>query len=388
MAGAVRSHESLGARLHRLRTDRGLTQKDLAGERYTAAYISTVEAERRTPSTDALSYFAERLGVTPAELSTGRPSELPADLLIALAEAELSGELERFRRVRTLAADAGLRRAEAAALTGLGRIPEAEALLAGEPLTVRVPLLIAKARLIPARDAAYLLDGAVAQLESSGLPDPEAEAALRYALVEIYADLGYPERAVSSAEAAEALTGPPVDSSALIERHLTTARTLREQSHWADAEAAAERARLAIRHRGYRRAAALGRWSRGRLLVQRGEAEAALAELTVAREVLGEIVAGELAEVLWQLGRAADALDAAAEAEPATAYKIQGLIARERGDLATAEELLRAALEAASGLAACAIARELGDILRASGQELAAIEVYRRGLAEIETGRA
>ena len=63
---------ALGKRLRELRTRFGLTQADVAGDRYTHAYVSTIEAGRREPSNDALAYFAERLGVGVEELWSGR----------------------------------------------------------------------------------------------------------------------------------------------------------------------------------------------------------------------------------------------------------------------------------------------------------------------------
>ncbi|GIG57452.1 transcriptional regulator [Longispora fulva] len=378
------SRESLGARLYRLRTHKGLTQKELAGDRYTAAYISTVEAERRTPSTDALAYFASRLGVSPAELSTGRPTELPCDLLISLAEADLAGKPGAYGRIRTRAAEHGLTRIEALALTGMGELDGAEELLAAEPITIRVPLLTARAAAMRPAEAAYLLESALTQLHAEGLPDPDAEADLRYALVRTYTDLGLTERAAAEADAAAALVGPAAAANAVVDRYLRTARTLRDQGRWADAEAAAERARAACRRRERRHAAAVGQWARGRLLARSGDHAAAVTELTEARELLGAAVAGELAEALWRTGRTGEALGVAAEAEPAVAYRIKGLIARDSGDLSGAERELGAALGASVGLEACTVARELGDLLRAVGREAEAIDVYRRGLEAVE----
>ena len=45
-----------------LRSERGLTQRQLAEPAYTPAYISTLEAGRVRPSETALRFLAERLG--------------------------------------------------------------------------------------------------------------------------------------------------------------------------------------------------------------------------------------------------------------------------------------------------------------------------------------
>jgi transcriptional regulator with XRE-family HTH domain len=47
-----------------------MTQADLAGARYSAAYVSTIETGRRKPSRSVLEYLAPRLGVDVADLSS------------------------------------------------------------------------------------------------------------------------------------------------------------------------------------------------------------------------------------------------------------------------------------------------------------------------------
>lgn len=54
---------NFGRRLRELRTAAGWTQAELAGERFSHAYISVLEAGRREPSRAAVSYLAMRLGV-------------------------------------------------------------------------------------------------------------------------------------------------------------------------------------------------------------------------------------------------------------------------------------------------------------------------------------
>ncbi len=56
--------ESIGQRLHRLRIERGLSQRDLSSPGVSYAYISRIEAGARTPSVKALRQIADKLGVT------------------------------------------------------------------------------------------------------------------------------------------------------------------------------------------------------------------------------------------------------------------------------------------------------------------------------------
>ena len=53
----------VGRRLRELRLAAGLTQAELAGPRFSHAYVSVLEAGRREPSNSAVEYFAQRLGV-------------------------------------------------------------------------------------------------------------------------------------------------------------------------------------------------------------------------------------------------------------------------------------------------------------------------------------
>jgi tetratricopeptide (TPR) repeat protein len=59
---------SIGARLRQARLAMGLTQQQLAGDRYTKAYISALENGIAKPSMAALNYIAPRLGTTASEI--------------------------------------------------------------------------------------------------------------------------------------------------------------------------------------------------------------------------------------------------------------------------------------------------------------------------------
>jgi transcriptional regulator with XRE-family HTH domain len=63
--------ESIGARLKRLRTERGLSQRAIAGKGVSYAYVSRIEADARQPSVKAIRLLAAKLGVTPEELEFG-----------------------------------------------------------------------------------------------------------------------------------------------------------------------------------------------------------------------------------------------------------------------------------------------------------------------------
>jgi transcriptional regulator with XRE-family HTH domain len=85
----ARSAETIGARLKRLRLQRGLSQRDLSSPGVSYAYISRIEAGARTPSVKALRKLAQKLGVSVEYLETGRDIREVDDRELRLADAEL-----------------------------------------------------------------------------------------------------------------------------------------------------------------------------------------------------------------------------------------------------------------------------------------------------------
>jgi transcriptional regulator with XRE-family HTH domain len=69
-------NETVGQRLHRLRLERGLTERQLASPGVTNAYVSRIETGTRSPSLKAIRKLAERLGVTPLYLETGSDDDV------------------------------------------------------------------------------------------------------------------------------------------------------------------------------------------------------------------------------------------------------------------------------------------------------------------------
>ena len=63
--------KAVGDRIRERRERARLTQQQLAGDRYTAAYISALERGLAKPSLASMAYLAPRLGVRIAELIDG-----------------------------------------------------------------------------------------------------------------------------------------------------------------------------------------------------------------------------------------------------------------------------------------------------------------------------
>src|SRR5437773_688676 len=76
-------------RARRLRAERGLSQRQLAGPGVTAAYISRIEAGERVPSVRALRLLAPTLGVSVTYLETGRDTTDSEERDIRIGDIEL-----------------------------------------------------------------------------------------------------------------------------------------------------------------------------------------------------------------------------------------------------------------------------------------------------------
>src|SRR5919199_871294 len=92
---AASAQESVGERLRRLRLERGMSQRDLAGPGTTYAYISRIEAGHRKPSLKAMRLLARKLRVPVEYLETGRPLLSTYDRDLRLSDAELSLRLDK-----------------------------------------------------------------------------------------------------------------------------------------------------------------------------------------------------------------------------------------------------------------------------------------------------
>src|SRR5438445_9207075 len=90
------SHEGLrlGERLRQLRVAAGLTQSELAGDRFSKEYVSQIERGKAAPAADTIEGLAERLGVDAGFLASGVATDERARLEGALSRAEALYEAE------------------------------------------------------------------------------------------------------------------------------------------------------------------------------------------------------------------------------------------------------------------------------------------------------
>ena len=80
----------VGQRVRELRTARGMTQADLAGDDFTKGFISLLETGRTRVSLRAAEILAQRLGVSSADLIAGGDGKADLELALLRAEQQLS----------------------------------------------------------------------------------------------------------------------------------------------------------------------------------------------------------------------------------------------------------------------------------------------------------
>ena len=187
--------EDVGARLKRLRLQKGLSQRDLSSPGVSYAYISRIEAGARTPSVKALRKLAQKLGVSVDYLETGRDIRDVDDRELRLADAELELRLAE----NTEAAEQKLSEllAEADAAGDVASATRARIVL-GMVAAHRGNHLDAVERLEAVLDAA--------EISPNSRPDVFAT------LGQSYASLGAPERAVRLFERCLAQLGTQPES--------------------------------------------------------------------------------------------------------------------------------------------------------------------------------
>src|SRR6266700_4098600 len=133
----------LGERLRQLRVAAGMTQTELAGERFSKEYVSQIERGKTRPTRDTVEWLAQRLTVDPGFLANGVSTDERGRVDAALARAEALLEarrneeaLEEFESIRAAVLAKGMPELEARALSGeatvrmrAGEVREAIALL-------------------------------------------------------------------------------------------------------------------------------------------------------------------------------------------------------------------------------------------------------------------
>src|SRR5688572_32071806 len=104
MSRAVRSQAhrpasgtlGVGERLRQLRVAAGMTQTDLAGERFSKEYVSQIERGKTRPTAETIEWLAARLGVDSSFLETGVSSSERERVESVIVRAEAAIEASEY----------------------------------------------------------------------------------------------------------------------------------------------------------------------------------------------------------------------------------------------------------------------------------------------------
>jgi tetratricopeptide (TPR) repeat protein len=420
--------------LKHLRTKRGLTQEEVAAPAYSAAYVSHLEAGKRTPSDQAIRHLAERLGVSTEELVSGIPAWFEPQAELRLQEGWRAlylghyGEAESsFASVAKDAAKLDRVTIGSKALVGRawcaerqGQTAEAlelftkamEGFEAAAPLPARVEAVTGFARCHQmagnARLAAHILEIYLLDLERHDLLDPGALMRTYASLVWPYMELGLHQRAGVAASKALALRSSVQAPEEIASMHLNVARVLLNEDQPQAALDSLRKAEDIYQVLNWRTEIARARMNRGMVYLSEGELLPARDELQAALETFKEVgfvraearALNELARLERLLDRpqaaervAQQALellsDMEAVPELALAHRELALIIRARAPKKAEKHFGRAIelyRQCGEPLNAADTHRLLGDLLSRGTEPDAARGEYRKGLLLVAAG--
>jgi tetratricopeptide (TPR) repeat protein len=119
------SGNRLGERLRQLRVAAGLTQTDLAGDRFSKEYVSQIERGKTRPTRETIEWLAQKLGVDPNYLERGVSADERRRVETLLARAEALTEshqyepaVEEFQNCKTAVLATGVTELEVRHLAG------------------------------------------------------------------------------------------------------------------------------------------------------------------------------------------------------------------------------------------------------------------------------
>lgn len=421
--------DGLGERLRRLRLERGMTQARLA-EPYSSAFVSQIEAGRKLPSESALTLFAKKLGVSVAELATGRLARGEVEIAEglragwhALYLGRFAAARKAFRSAERLARKGPHHDLVAKALVGQAWCSERSGQTADALRLFREAFELFREHLPPpaaveavaglarchqmrgeAALALYLLERYQAELEEQHLGDPAAVMRVHASLVWPYLELGLQDKAYEAARRALRLQSRVEVPEEIASMHLNVARALLARGEVDSAVQSLDKAQEIYRDLNWQTEVARAEMARGILLVAEDRLSEGRSHLSSALETFRAVgfvreesrTLNELArldrlagDVASAKDRASQALELLAETE---ALPEQALAHRELGlclsasDPKAAERHLRAAIDLYETCGevdhAADAYRLLGDLLE-SARSNSGVVAYRAGLALI-----
>jgi tetratricopeptide (TPR) repeat protein len=428
----------LGERLRTLRVNAGLTQTDLAGERFSKEYVSQIERGKTRPTQETIEWLAQRLGVDPGFLASGVSADERGRIETALARAEALSEnheyadsLEEFRKIRPAALGIASPELEVRTLAGeawalmrTGEVKQAiELLTRARALTedamfsdvdradVLFRLGACRLELSSIQTAIGLFNEALALAEGSELPCDRLRTEILRRRARCYRRQRDYEAAREDLEGALELAEGLDDSRAVANVYFQASLTAERQGQWVLARKYAEQAKAQFEELAER--ATVGRVlnNLGGINFLLGKPEDAIQQLNESFKVLLEHgseadaarAVSSLAQVNLRTGQVEPAEEQARQAlkllgdrvdvvdEIGNAQLVLGRSLLEQGRLDEASEAFDAAensfdqLSSISHRASAWIAK--GDLAARRGQDQIAAQLYRRAAEALQDFR-
>ena len=341
----------LGERLRQLRVAAGLTQTDLAGERFSKEYISQIERGKTRPTTETVEWLALRLGVDSGFLASGVSADERAKAEAILARADALSQEHRFPeaieeytralpavlgtgaaelRVRALNGEAMALAQNGDVKSALALLAESRALVEGDSFTdvdraeVLYRLGVCRYKLSSISTAVALFGEALALAERSGLPADQLRLNVFAWRSRCYRRQRDYEAAREDVEHALELAEALRDARALAPVYFQASMIAERDGHWVLARTYAEKAKAQYEE-------VADRGNVGRLLNNLGAMDFLLGNSEEAIERFKQAYA-----IALEVDRSEDA---------ATAVSSLAQVHLRTGDLTRAEEQARHALE-------------------------------------------
>jgi tetratricopeptide (TPR) repeat protein len=428
----------LGGRLRTLRVNAGLTQTELAGDRFSKEYVSQIERGKTRPTQETIEWLAQRLGVDPGFLASGVSADERGRIETALARAEAliinheyADALEEFRAVRPAAFGIASPELEVRTLAGeswalmrTGEVKPAIELLNRARVLTEDPMFsdvdradilfrlgACRLELSSIQTAIGLFNEALTLAERSELPCDRLRADILRRRSRCYRRQRDYEAAAEDLERGLELAEGLDDARAVARVYFQASLVAERQGHWVLARKYAEQAKAQYEELTDR--ATVGRLlnNLGGINFLLGKPEEAIEQLNESFKVLLEYgseadaarAVSSLAQVNLRTGQIHPAEEQARQAlkllgdrvdvidEIGNAKLVLGRSLLEQGRLDEAQEAFDAAeqsfdqLSSVSHRASAWIAK--GDLATLRGQDQAAAQLYRRAAEALQDFR-
>jgi tetratricopeptide (TPR) repeat protein len=253
-ASAAQAGLRLGERLRQLRVAAGMTQTDLASDRFSKEYVSQIERGKTRPTRETIEWIAERLGVDAGFLANGVSADERGRVDAALARTDALLEARRNEEaleVRALAGEATVRIRSGEVREAVALLERARALTEGagfsdvERADVLFRLGVARYQLNSIQTAIGLFNEAFKLAERSELPSDHLRSNILAWRSRCYRRRRDLEAAREDVERALELAEGLNDKRTAADIYFQASIIADREGHWVLARSYAERAKAA-----------------------------------------------------------------------------------------------------------------------------------------------